>query len=323
MMATVRKYEPEGDFVRIRDFLARFYAAFGGPFNWGIERWNYARYFVAPMLGACGTEDGTPKGSLRAIRFWEDHVAIWEDEDGHIVGVANIEHPDPEHPAFGEIFVQRHPEHHVLLDDMLAYAEQHFVDPKKNRVYLWVYDDDAELREAVDRRGYVKNAKVSSSHLEYPIGELPQPNLPSGYVLRTMAEETDIERRREVFGRSFHHEDPREWPSAFSYRELQTAPDYRHENDLVVVASDGTYVACCIVWYDEVNRVGHFEPVGTRPEYRRRGLGREVVFEGLRRLKALGATRVSMTGGFDPFYEAIGFRRVRTCYPWIRTLEVT
>jgi mycothiol synthase len=321
MTARFRTYRPERDFLRIRNFLVDTYASFAAPVNWGIERWNYARHFVAPMLGSYGTDEGTPEGSLIAIRFWEDHVGLWENEDGSIVGVANIEHPDPEHSAFGELFVQRHPEHLALLDEMLAYAEQRFVDPKNRRVYVWVYEDDTVLQEVVEQRGYVKNAKVSATHLEFVLGQLPPPDPPPGYIVRTMADENDIERRREVFGRSFNHEDPREWPSAFSYRELQKAPDYQRENDLVMVAPDGTYAACCVFWYDDVNRVGHLEPVGTHPDYRRRGLAREIVFEGLRRLKALGATRVPMTGGFDPFYEAIGFRKVRMCYPWIRTFE--
>jgi predicted N-acetyltransferase YhbS len=135
-----------------------------------------------------------------------------------------------------------------------------------------------------------------------------------------MAEECDIERRREIFGRSFDHEDPKEWPSAFAYEELQRAPDYRKEHDLCVAAPDGTYAACCIIWYDEVNGIGHLEPLGTHPAYRQRGIARELLLEGLRRLRGLGATRMPMTGGFDPFYEAVGFRKLRACYAWVKTL---
>lgn len=97
-----------------------------------------------------------------------------------------------------------------------------------------------------------------------------------GFRLLSMAEQNDIEKRREIFGRAFNHEDPKEWGSAFSYRELQKAPDYRKEHDLFIVAPDGTYAACCIVWYDDVNRVGHLEPLGTHPSYRRMGLAIQV-----------------------------------------------
>jgi predicted N-acetyltransferase YhbS len=317
MSGTFRAYELARDFIRIRDFLLRTYAAFEAPVNWGIERWNYARYFVAPMLGSYGTETGTPEGSIQAIRLWEDLVGVWE-HDGEIVGVATIEHPAPWHPGFGEIFVQRHPEHLHLLDEMLAYGERRFVNPKTKQVHIYVYEDDLPLLEIMERRGYVRDEKRSSSHLEYTIGDLPAPKLPEGFSVFTMAEKCDIERRREIFGRSFNHEDPEEWPSAFAYEELQRAPDYRKENDLCVAAPDGTYAACCIIWYDEQNRIGHLEPLGTHPAYRKRGLARELLLEGVRKLRDLGATKVPMTGGFDPFYEAFGFRKRRTCFAWVK-----
>jgi mycothiol synthase len=318
MRATRRKYVPERDFLRVRKFLIDTYAAFDAPVNWGIERWNYARYFVAPMLGAYGTETGVPEGSLEAIRLWEELVGLWEDGKGKIVGVAAIEHPVTWHPGFGEIFVQRHPNRLNLLDEMLAYGEDRFAHSERKQVHIFVYEDDAPLRAAVQERGYVLNEERHASHLEYTIGDLPEPELAEGFSIVTMAEECDVEKRREIFGRSFDHEDPKEWPSAFAYRELMKAPDYRREQDLVVLAPDGTYAACCILWYDKANRVGHLEPMGTHPDYRKRGLARELLFEGLRRLKVLGATRMPMTGGFDPFYEAIGFRKLRTCHAWLK-----
>lgn len=56
MTARMRTYEPDRDFIRIRDFLNETYTAFLGPYNWGLERWNYARYFVAPFVGAYGLD---------------------------------------------------------------------------------------------------------------------------------------------------------------------------------------------------------------------------------------------------------------------------
>jgi predicted N-acetyltransferase YhbS len=309
------QYRPEADFVRVRNFLARTYASFDAPVNWGIERWNYARYFVAPMLGSEGTAPGTPPGALKAIALWEELVGVWE-ADGDVVGVAAIEHPDLTHRGYGEIFVQRHPDHLALLDEMLAYGERRFAHPETGRAFIFVYEDDEPLLDAVKRREYVRNADRHSSHLEYRIGEVPEAELPGGFSITCMADDGDVERRREVFGRSFGHEDPRDWPSSYAYRELMKAPDYTPELDLIVAAPDGTYAACCIVWYDAVNRVAHLEPLGTHPAYRKRGLARALLMDALRRAKDVGATRMPMTGGFDPFYESIGFRKLRTGFVW-------
>ncbi len=199
---------------------------------------------------------------------------------------------------------------------MLAHGENLYANPDTGRAHIFVYDDDADLIAAVERRGYVPNPRRGYSHLVYEIGDVSAPRLPDGYRLFSMADECDIDKRREIFGRSFNHEDPKDWPSRFAYEELQRAPDYHPDLDLVIAAPDGAYAACCIVWYDGPNRIGHVEPMGTHPEHRRLGLARTIMLEGIRRLRALGARRVPLDGGFDPFYEAIGFQKRRSCKAW-------
>ena len=318
MTARMRSYEPKRDFVRVRDFLVETYAAFPLPYNWGLERWNYARYFVAPMLGAYGTDQNAEEKGLAAIRFWEEKVRIWEDEAGRIAGVTCLEHPDLTHPGFGEFFVLRHPEHVGLLEEMVAVAEELYVDPGRNRVYVWTFEADADLNAVLEARRFARKEDSSATLLEFPLEEIPEPKLPEGYVLRSMADENDVEKRREIFGRSFNHEDPKDWPSAFAYRELQRAPDYELENDLVIVAPDGAYAACCIVWHDAANRIGFLEPLGTHPDHRRKGLAEQILREGMRRLRAKGATRMPMGGGFEPFYRAFGFEERAVERAWIK-----
>jgi predicted N-acetyltransferase YhbS len=320
MIVAGRAYKPDPDFIRIRDFLNQTYLGFPSPFNWGLERWNYARYFIAPLLGSSGTDVGTPQSALDAIARWEDLVRVWENEAGEIVGVTCIEHPDPTHGAYGEIFVQRHPDHTDLLEEMVAFGETTYLHPEKRRVFLWVYEDDTDLLDVILGRGYERHRDAISYHLEYRLDRIPPLTLPRGFRLQSMEEENDIEKRREIFGRAFNHEDPTDWPSAFAYRELQKAPDYKLSNDLVVIAPDGTYAACCIVWNDALNRIGHLEPLGTRPDYRRMGLATQIQFEGMRRLQAQGATRLPMTGAFEPFYRAVGFEERRASHPWIKQL---
>jgi mycothiol synthase len=60
-----------------------------------------------------------------------------------------------------------------------------------------------------------------------------------------------------------------------------------------------------------------FEPVGTHPDFQGQGLGKAVIAEGLRRMKAAGMRRAVLV--FDPtnvaaraLYTAMGFRA--SCY---------
>jgi len=318
MTARMRIYEPERHFLRVRNFLNETYCAFPYPYNWGMERWNYARYFISPMVGAYGLEEDTQEAGLEAIKMWEDMVRIWEADDGKIAGVTCIEHADLTHPGFGEIFIQRHPDHLDLIDEMLAVGEELYIHPEKRKTFIWAFESDEMLKRTLEERGYIRKEESKNPYLVYSFSDVPQIELPDGYHLQTMADENDIDKRREVFGRGFDHEDPKEWPSAFSYHELQRAPDYRKENDLVIVAPNGDYAACAIVWHDNVNKVGHLEPLSTHPKHRRKGLAKALLCEGIKRLQALGSTWMPMENGGEPFYHAFGFVEKGTQYAWIK-----
>ncbi len=324
MTPRFRKYNPAQDFLCIRDFLVETHSAFPKPLNWKLERWNYARYFIAPMLGDFGMTGQDPDRSEQAIRFWENAVGVWESDHGEIAGVVNIEHPHPDHRDYGEVFLQRHPRHPDLLNEMLDYAEACLRHPKTHSLHIYVYEHDAPLERVLKERGYSCDVQEFAHDSEYVIGDpsfgTAKPahplSLPTGFVLRSMADDgSDIERRREVFGRSFNHPDPADWPSAIAYEELQSAPDYDKSLDLYIAGPDGKYVACCIAWYDRYNQIAMLEPVGTVPDQRRRGLGRYVVMESIRRVAALGARRVYVGSG-QQFYQALGFRIHATAYRW-------
>ena len=73
------------------------------------------------------------------------------------------------------------------------------------------------------------------------------------------------------------------------YHKMQKAPSYRMDLDIVSVYEDNTISSFCTVWFEEKSRTGRFEPVGTHPDHQRKSLGKAVLIEGLKRLKALGA----------------------------------
>jgi len=77
-------------------------------------------------------------------------------------------------------------------------------------------------------------------------------------------------------------------------------------------------------WNDEVNRIGDFGPVGTRAEYRQRGLGKAVLTECLRQMEACGMERVCVSTGENNtaarrLYESVGFRVVNRTGEFERT----
>jgi ribosomal protein S18 acetylase RimI-like enzyme len=87
--------------------------------------------------------------------------------------------------------------------------------------------------------------------------------------------------------------------------------------------SDDGVAARATIWFDHVNKVGLFEPVETLKGFRRRGLGRAVMTEGLHRMRAAGmrtalveheitnepAAALYASLGFTVAFETLGFRR--------------
>jgi len=73
-----------------------------------------------------------------------------------------------------------------------------------------------------------------------------------------------------------------------------------------------------------VTRSGAFEPVGTVPAHQRRGLGKAVMAEGLRRLQRIGAT-MAYVGSYSTeahrLYEAMGFTEYELNEPWTKVVR--
>ena len=101
------------------------------------------------------------------------------------------------------------------------------------------------------------------------------------------------------------------------------SPAYDPELDIVAVDPQGRVGAFCIVWPDLVNKVGLFEPVGTHPDFQRKGLGRAAMLEGMQRLQARGMnTAIVSTGEYNlpaiKLYEALGFTLVKRLGTYVK-----
>jgi ribosomal protein S18 acetylase RimI-like enzyme len=207
-----------------------------------------------------------------------------------------------------------HPEHRggALHGDVLDWFES--AAEGDGRLTAWCMDGDGVSLELLTRRGYALPAD-GDSYLYY-VRELaepiPVPPLPEGFRLRTVAGERDLDARvlvhQAVWAPSRVTEE--------SYRNVMRTWPYRAELDCVLEAPDGSFAAYVLCWYDEANRVGEFEPVGTHPNLRRRGFGAAVCLYALRRLQEEGAAEavVYASGREDQrqasaLYESVGFRR--------------
>jgi mycothiol synthase len=148
--------------------------------------------------------------------------------------------------------------------------------------------------------------------------------LATNITIRQVGEVPEWEARVEMHREVWH-------PSKVTldaYRRLRAVPGYRPEFDLVAVTAQGLVASYCICWLDPLTQTGEFEPVGTRSAFRRQGLGRAVISEGLRRLQEHGATQAIVhtphtNRGARALYESVGFCIVGSEYDYVTRFEGT
>jgi GNAT superfamily N-acetyltransferase len=248
---------------------------------------------------------------------WEQTIGVWENEDGEVVGVAHSENEEA-----GEAWIQIHPDYTFLYGDILTYIEAHLADRAEGVGFVKLYVNvGSELEQIARDRGY-RRLRWGTTFLEYTIDSVPTPQFPEGFVLKSVAEEDNVDKRRMAkaiaFGGGYA---PSDWPPTEAFVEMQRAPDYRKELDLFIVAPNGEYASFCTIWLDEANRYANFEPVGTHADYQGQGLGRALLMEGFRRMAQYGATRSYMASG-NEFYRRVGFKETPYAfYPWIKYLS--
>jgi predicted N-acetyltransferase YhbS len=304
MTISFRHYVDPADYKRVDDFLIQNHQPGNLDGNWVEPAWEYMHshpYLDSSNLGRIG---------------------IWEDL-GKIVAVAHYE------SRLGEAFFQFHPGYRHLRGEMLVYAEENFCarSEKDGRKYLcaFVGDSDEEFLSLVRARGYEKKANWSRPLAKFVIPDpFPPIQLAEGYRLISLADECDWAKVHRVMWRGFNNEGepPAGQDELDSRRKMFDTPTARRDLKIVARASNGEFASFCGMFHEPVNRYAYVEPVATDPTYRRLGLGRAAVLEGIRRCGELGAG-VAYVGSDQEFYLSFGFRVIRTDECWVKYFDQT
>jgi len=137
---------------------------------------------------------------------------------------------------------------------------------------------------------------------------IPNGALPDGFSIRSVAGEHEVELVAAVHDSAFRPK----WAGG-AYLPVMRTPGFDVERELVVVAPDGRFAAYLIYWLDHISRSGLFEPVGCHADFRRRGLTKALMYEGMRRMRARGMhTAIVLHHADNPastaLYASAGFR---------------
>ena len=292
-----RPYNHAEDYWLVDQFLIEHHRPGNADGNWLEPAWEYMHFH--PAL------DSSNMGSF----------GVWED-DGRIVAVAHYEW------RMGEGFFQFHPLYRHLMFDLLTYAEKHLsgTSEQDGRRFLCAYvnDNDDAFLSLVTSRGYERDLEGARPMYRFDIPErFPAMALPAGFRLVSLADDCDWRKVDRVLWRGFDHEGepPATEADLDERRRMFDTPTARRDLKIAVAAPNGDYAALAGMFYEPNSQFAYLEPVATDPDYRRMGLGRAAVLEGIRRCAALGA-RVAYVGSDQEFYRAIGFTKVYDSECW-------
>jgi mycothiol synthase len=309
MKLTMRMYQEEDDFWKMRAFLRDVLMINQLHLtSWHVARLDYARWHSCL--------------NCANVRL-EDVVYLWEKDEQLIAFMMPDGGP-------GESHLNRHPQwtSPELEIEMLIVAEERLAADQEDQtrsLCIWSPSEDQRLKGLLLERGYQK--------MDYPEYqwwcELVTPVEPiqpaRGYTIRSLGDGLELLERCYASGLGFHEGDihiaveNRDDPSW--YRNIQTAPLYRRDLDLVAVTEQGAIAAFCTIWFDDVTRSAYFEPVATVPAHQRMGLGKALLTEGLRRLQRMGAIRV-FVGGYsqaaNALYRSVFGPEHDLSEPWVK-----
>jgi GNAT superfamily N-acetyltransferase len=220
---------------------------------------------------------------------------------------------------------QVHPEHPDLVDEVIDWYDRTAAGLERTAL-AGAADEPALARWAA--HGYTTDPSALGDTgywtqlNQRDLTDLAPPALPDGYRFHT-ADQVEpaavVQAHVDAWAPSTY--------SAESYRGVRAAPGYRADLHVLVAAPDGTMAASTIMWLDERNRTVEFEPVGTHPDHRRRGVARAMLLHGLHLARAAGATHATVACLGAPghpaartLYHGVGFRELSRDAPLIKSV---
>lgn len=292
-------YQAEGDLLKIRLLLQAGLVA------------QAEAYFIHP-----GELDLCLYNWLDGHDPWHD-IFLWDDPDDPrlLLGWGMLYTP---WSGF-DVFVQ--PE---LWNSAWAAEVNTWVEGKacqkareQGRRQVWrnnVAEADGFLREHLYGRGFQEAPEHAMLSMECDLErELPTVLLPEGFTLLIVQASDAFQRAR-----AQHLAFEADLPFAeylLKYQHFMASPGYTRGRDWIVTAPDGRVASFCVAWPDSASRIGQIDPVGTHPEFQRKGLGKAVMIAGLRDLQSarMRIARICVQAGNAAalgLYEGLGFRRM-------------
>lgn len=228
----------------------------------------------------------------------QSHFGIAEDNE-KVVGVALYDH------GLGDAYFCADPSYGHIKPNLIDFAIENLSLDGKIRITL--PDGDLGYQQAAIQKGFIPTAETLST-ARIDIGNNIY-DLPEGFtIIGCDDRDFDADKYYEAIWKGFDHKGERteaQMQSAKN-REGFDKPYLDLSIRVMVVAPNGDYAAHCGMWCIPGSGYAYVEPVFTLPQYRKIGLGKAAVLEGVARCGKIGAKQAYVLSS-QQFYYNIGF----------------
>ena len=306
MKTVSRAYNSREDLKSVMAFLREVFNETSSYQNWFPDRFENSH------------EGGGSVHWVGDIRIWEEI----DDKSTHsrkIVALAN-----PESPS--DYFIQVNPAYNFLEREIFEWIERHCLEKKRNpnkkeKIRIHTIEGNSVRELLLSELGYKKGETFMYLRLR-PV-DLPVPDVgcPESYEIRSVKGRSDYDQLARVTRLVFGHG---EWFNAEIYEGITRCSFYKQDLDLVAVAPNGTFASFCTFRMDPISQITNLEPVGTHPNYRKLGLAKALIFEGLRRAMtynpALFYVGAANTPAANQLYDSVGYTEKLAEYCWFKEI---
>ena len=239
-------------------------------------------------------------------------VYIWENDHGGVAGWVLF---DPRGAGL-DVHISAEARNEGFERELFVWAEDRLLqlmrwrDSKATVIETDAFEDDVERTSMLLRLGWVVQNDEIIMLTRLSLGSIPEPTLPPGYRLRTAVGVQEAGAIAELHAAGFGSS----WTPEL-YQRVMESPGYSPDREILVEDAAGELAAFCVVWPDQLNKTGLFEPVAVHPDHRRLGLGSAIVRAGMAAMASWGMEWAEVmyeteNAGSGPLYRNQGFEPI-------------
>jgi ribosomal protein S18 acetylase RimI-like enzyme len=248
-----------------------------------------------------------------------ENVGLWVNDEGRLLAWAVMQTP------FWTIDYACNPDAEVVLHrQILSWADHrarqmHDTPHGLPCWFVMVFTDQTNPIRDLENAGFRSQEDVGEDSWSKVLMQRPahifgeKCALPQGFSIRPLAGEVEVDAYVDLHRAVF---ESKNMTAEWRVRTLHRL-EYRSDLDLVAVAPDGRLAAFCVLWFSQdLKPGGQVEPMGVHEDFRKLGLGRAILSEGLQRLSLCGAESVYVEtdkyrNAALELYQAVGFQVIR------------